>query len=64
MAEGLEFAENSLATFVIHWNGLGNVFGHEILYNGEGIIVGGVLNVFNHLWVNILLFGYVFLDVI
>lgn len=63
MAEGLEFAEDSLA-IAFHWNGLGYVFGHEILYNCEGIIVGGVLNVFDDLWINILLFGYVLLDVI
>lgn len=63
MAEGFEFAENSLA-IAFHWNGLGNVFGHEILYDCQGIIVGRVLNVFDDLWVNILLFGYVLLHVI
>jgi len=63
MAEGLEFANNTLA-FVLHWNGLGNVFGHEILYNSEGIIVRWILNILDNLWVYIILFGYVFLDVI
>lgn len=63
MAEGLEFAHDSYLAIVLHWNGLGNVFGHEILYNSEGIIVSRVLKLFENLNVDIL-FAYVRFDVI
>ena len=62
MAEGLEFTEDSLAV-TLHWNGLSNVFGHEVLYDSERIIVGWVLKLFQNFNIDIL-GAYVFLDVI
>jgi len=58
VAEGLKFAKNSSLGVAFHRNGLGNVFGHEILYDCEGIIVSRVLKLFQNLNVDIL-FGYV-----